>query len=153
MRSSPHPIPTIPPAKPKFTTVASVARCCPPSARWTDTCLSTLGSVLSHVNVVDKLLRPTATCTDTRGPTGPETLAKATAAAELAPTEANREVVSAVSGRQAWSSQPQPSAPSHPSPLPPPLSRSPALSNLRSCCCSSSTIRRTKLEIFSACRP
>jgi len=110
-RSNPHPIPMIPPAKPKFIIAASAARCCPPSVRWTDTCLSILASVLSHANVVDKLSRPTATCIDTRGPTEPETLARATEAAEPAPMEANNEDVSAASGRRAWSSRPQPSAP------------------------------------------
>ena len=65
-KSNLHQIQTIQLAKPKFTTVVFAARCCPPSARWTGTCLSTQGNVLFRVNFADKLSPPTETCTDTR---------------------------------------------------------------------------------------
>ena len=111
MRSNLHQIPMTQQVRPKFTTVASVERCCLLSVLWTDTCLSILVSVLSPVKGVGKHSLPMETCIDIRGLMESEIHEKVMEAAELAPMEVVREVVLAANARPAWSKHPHKSAP------------------------------------------
>ena len=111
MRSNLHQIPMTQQVKPKFTIAAYVERCCLRSVPWTDTCLSILASVLSHVRGVDKLSLPMETCIDIRGLMESEIHEKVMEAVELAPMEVVREVVLVANARPAWSNHPHKSAP------------------------------------------